>query len=351
VKRIHWVDHVKAFSIAAIIFDHSGVAPDRFLQIAHAFNVPAFLIASGFLLKDRHLEEKFGAYAKRVALSLLPAYLLFALGGYLSWLFVLRHFGDDAANPTSAWKPFWAIFYGSGTSETEGLKPIQLWFLPCYFTTQILLYWIMRLRALWSRALVALALVWLGTYPLRDLILPLELESATVAVIFAWFGLEMRRAELIAKLSRFRWLSLAVLLPSGVAFALINPLSDLRSNQFGNPVLYILAATLLFLAAALMAEKIPSLKLTTLLARQAIIINPCHILVFSGIAGVYVFVFHLPLTVRYIPWVGTLDSMVNLAVSMVAALLVERFIPIVYGWNKKSKVVPTPLPQMETVRA
>jgi len=131
-NRILWADIAKAIAILLIIWGHGGSGNQNifYRNVLYSFNIPIFLIVSGYLMKFPAKEElNIKSYLKFVLNN-----FIFLIVPYLFWGIFFSNFSVKNVLP---------ILYGSyQTIKTVNVVG-ALWFIPCFFFARIFAYSIM----------------------------------------------------------------------------------------------------------------------------------------------------------------------------------------------------------------
>jgi acyltransferase len=344
MKRIEWVDHLKAMGIFLVVYGHSPPSVSGVEKWIYSFHMPLFFLISGYLLKRPTDLRGIADGILQQVKSLAPPYLIHALFGFAFWYVIGRKFGADRLQDSSPLWTFLTIPYGTGTPEGIHLQPIVLWFFPCLFLCQayLLSVSLLRDRIVW---LLSILLATVGFLLPTTLALPFELETALVTQLFVTIGYMAKKNQWMERVSSCGVLLPSVLILLGSGLAAMNERVDVRNSHFGNPFLFLAAALSICFGLALLASKEPPHWISKYLSDNAILIFPLHVTVFSFFAAFYVYVLRLDLSVRQNPIVELTASVVNCAlIAFVAAPICRKWFPWVYGL-KPQKPVPNLVPQ------
>lgn len=359
MKRIDWVDHLKALGIFLVVYGHSPPTIPGVEKWIYAFHMPLFFLISGYMLKRPTDSRGISDGIVQQAKTLGPPYLIHALLGFAFWYVIGRKFGADRLLDSS---PLWTLLtipYGTGTPGNIHLQPIVLWFFPCLFLCQtyLLSVSLLRDRVVWlSSILLAMVGFWLP----KTLALPFELETALVGQLFVTTGYMARKNQWMERASSGGILLPSALILLGSGLASMNERVDVRNSHFGNVFLFLAAALSICFGLAMLASKEPPHWISKYLADNAILVFPLHVMVFSFFAAFYVFVLKLDLSVRHNPIVELTASIVNCGlIAFVAAPICRRWFPWVYGLKPQMRVpdlMPQPapvvtIPQMHAAEA
>lgn len=128
MKRIEFIDQLKAVSIFLIVYGHNDYTSD-FGEYLSSFRLPLFFIISGFVRKNKSTIS-FSDFIHKSTKRLLIPYFILSTALFVLWFFVGRHYGaGKACNPL---KNFLGIFYSQGGSQYMDWG-IPMWFLTALF--------------------------------------------------------------------------------------------------------------------------------------------------------------------------------------------------------------------------
>lgn len=137
--RIEWVDIAKVLGIFLVVLGHHKINSNVILWI-FSFHMPLFFFISGILFDPSKYPVFNDFLAKKIRTLIVP-YFFFAVFSYLFWLVIVRslsiHGESLSMDPI---KPFIGIFYGIGVNGWAIPLDTALWFLPCLFITEILMW-------------------------------------------------------------------------------------------------------------------------------------------------------------------------------------------------------------------
>lgn len=177
-KRIEWVDVSKGVGIILVVLGHTSF---QLRNIIYGCHMPLFFFLSGIVFQREKYD--FGGIVKSRFNSLIIPYVFFYLITYFYWLFVeksMRSFDIEW------WQPLLGLFYGSQWHDLMIHNGI-LWFLPCLFITQILVYLIGAAKKVYVQVGLIVICVFIGLLFKENL--PWGINIALVASQFffvAW---------------------------------------------------------------------------------------------------------------------------------------------------------------------
>lgn len=371
--RIPWLDNLRAIGIFFVVLGHTPGIPEPFEKIIFSFHMPLFFWLSGLMCRDKIRQIPFQNFLKNKVYKLLVPYLFFSILSYLSWFFLFRHFGSQAKLNLSPITPLIGIFYGNGIHNFLAHNTV-LWFFLCLFITEIFFFFIIKLKSK-ARILVALILlsglgyidVWLNP-PLPDgFRLPWNIDIALTAVVF--YGAGYLLSPYLLK-NRLGFIVNFVLAICYIFFSIINKKVAMVAGVYGNYFYFYLAAFSGILFWKSIAEQISNMfnmkfviktnqtfmmrcgqKLVTTLVRpcrfiewlvlkigeNTLTIFVLHLLLFSLLTGVQVYVFKIPASVKHDSIVLSLIyTVVSITVLLPVSYLLNSYLPWAVGRFKRA---------------
>lgn len=306
-----------------VVYGHSSADGWGIGKWIYSFHMPLFFILSGYLYGVQKPRKGTRFPTQKIS-YLLRNYLSFALIGYAYWFLVQRRFGVNDELLISPWVPIFATFYGTGTPSEFTVIPRFLWFLPCLAVANVLLFLVNRIPHGLGRWLALGTCGWAGFLVLAAFPLPLEIETALIAVIFMYIGQELHRKNFIQKIPAG---IVVVLLMIGTACAATNSGVDMRASIFGSVILF--AGSSLFLSVALLAlsRHMPSFKIVHAVSENSINILGLHSLVFSLFRAFYTQVFNFPSETIKNPFVGILETLLIMGALVLASPWITKIFP------------------------
>ncbi len=143
-KRIQWIDVAKGLLIIFVVFGHSEI-PSTAQLIINSFHMAAFFVLAGFTFNANRPTKEF--ILKRTKSILIPYFLFAAL--LLTEKFLVHRF--IAPNAFDLLHGIISIFVPvSGSAYTS---VYALWFLPCIFLSELVLFFIEKIKQFWLRCL------------------------------------------------------------------------------------------------------------------------------------------------------------------------------------------------------
>lgn len=296
-NRLPWIDTLKAIGVTLVILGHTVGVPPLVLQVIFASHIPLFFWMSGLVGTGKVRLLPFRDYLRERAHRRLLPYLAVAMGSYLLWVLLLRHFGTRQAAAIPWYIPLVGILYGSDTRDF--LAPnVVLWFFPCLLVTEIFFYFLARLpsRLALGGALMVSSLLGFVAPTFLPWRLPWGLELALTAVVFYGIGYLCQPYLVSFHLSTGkRWLLLLSSLILYVAGALYNrPVAFIIGNYGGNYGAFYVAAFAGILFWSLWAQILQRSRLLQVIGQQTLVLFSLHLLVFPLFTGFFLSVLRLP---------------------------------------------------------
>ena len=329
--RIPWIDNLKTVGIFCVVYGHTlGIIVSIGVWI-YSFHIPLFFLVSGYLLKSKYLEKDFKAFFIKTTKSIIPPYIIFSIIGYLFWLLISRHFGNDAGQAMNVFEPLFAILYGTSSHDSIQLTPIVLWFFPCLYVAQLLTYWVFRPAKLIIVLLFSIALMIVGVLIPHNIFLPFELEDALIAQFFVTLGCIAKKKNIMGYLCTHKsYIWALLLIATGSIASYMNGRVDMRSAYYGN-VLYFLCSSIgITMGIAIICSKFPATKLSENISENTVMIFPLHFLVFSCFSAIYVYGFH-NLEIREMPSVSLIAAIANILLLITISPIIKKVLPWAYG--------------------
>ena len=137
-NRIQWVDSMKAFSIMAVVLNHTHIIAE--IQIAaYLVCLPAFFFTAGLFANTQLSPKEF--FLKKTMRLLVPL-VIWGVITWFAWLCIGRKYGADANDCIVWWKPLQGMCYGDNRMMPHNPP---LWFLYAMICMEWLYYAINRL--------------------------------------------------------------------------------------------------------------------------------------------------------------------------------------------------------------
>ena len=255
MERLGYIDIAKFIGVTLMIVCHAGMH-NMATSIIYAFHMPLFFFLSGYLYSRKgSAKVDFWNGVKKRSRSILIPYFIFAL---------ILCFGTKKL---ADWP---LLIYASRDALYASSTFTALWFLPCFFISSVLFLLLTKVRrkselAYYSSA-VGIVLVGFFLSLYRSNLpygYPWNFDAALVGVGIMVLGSDARSRG--ASVLNPKWGGVFLLL--GICFSLFNlpesltkgnPHVEMSVSSWGNPLLFILNATLLSMATIVVSKLLES---------------------------------------------------------------------------------------------
>lgn len=227
-NRLVEIDILKGLGILAMVAGHVGFG-ELFNFAIHPFNMPLFILVSGFLYRCK---GSFSLSIKKKVKTLLVPYILFGLLFCIIWLPVQLARGE----------PLLDLAFHLFLMNSEGI-PIggALWFLTAFFFASALFDLVFRLsRGGVLLAALSIAVGCVGFFWPNQL--PWCVNQAFVGMLLMYVGFAFRRSRMLEKVNVAPPYMIVLVSLFGSFAAYLNGFVNMRTNTYGNPLLFIFAA-------------------------------------------------------------------------------------------------------------
>ena len=325
-ERISWIDYGKSMAIFLVVLlhTHCDILVD---SVINAFVMPVFFFMSGVVF-DYDRNPRYGVFAAKRFRQLVVPYLWINLLAYLSWLFVLRHYGADAGSDVSWSTPLIGFLTGVPPLLSHD---IPLWSILCFFVVEMIFYPLCKRFRDWVLVLCFAALSWSLTFIVDGGRLPLTLGPAVAGVAFYGLGHFYRRiSHLITE-------PFNILLP--IIAVLIFIFSISRNDEvefficrFGDYWLFLLGSLsgiIMFVTLSeILGRYIKEPRAIKFIARSTLLICGFHLLAFAAIKGVFLLGFGVdPVILTDSIVHGFLFAATAFVLTLPASYIVFRYFP------------------------
>lgn len=193
-QRIEWIDWAKAFAIFLMVVLHVHCNPilDSYIS---GFRMPFFFMISGFLFS--YINNPVGSnFTNKRFRQLVVPYLWINLIAYIAWLFVLRNYGNNAADSLEWHTPLIGIFTGVGPLL---IHDIPTWSLLSFFVVEVVFYFMVKWGIKWWIITIGSLLIYVSLIhliPEHIGKLPFVIGPSIAGLMFYSFGYGIRRSFL-----------------------------------------------------------------------------------------------------------------------------------------------------------
>lgn len=334
MDRLKWIDCMKAFSIMAVVLNHTHIIPEVKAYV-YLVCLPSFFFISGIFSNPQlSLKSFFLHKTKRL---LLP-YWIWGVLTWLLWLFIGRKYGSDIDATSSWWFPLKGLILGKSEMIIQNSP---LWFLCCLMNVEWIYYAIHQIHKKWQRWLVILSISSIGcllSYWRQNWIW--EISAAFIILPLYAFGAEYGKQ---IREKTHSWSTTYLLLIFSISAigvwigAKYNAGIELHKSYIGNPLIYypsILSVIGLWGAISLLLVRYcGSLRGLSYIGQNTLLVLCAHIPVFGMIKGIAMLC-HVSLDFfETIPgciclWLGTF------VILLPASFIINKYCPWILGKQK-----------------
>lgn len=233
---------------------------------------------------------------------------------------------------------FLAIPYGSGSGHIHHLQPNVLWFFTCLLSSLALSAALLQCR-LPKALLYSLLVAGIGFSIPQGWALPFEIETALVAQFFICIGYSLKQKHWLENISRIHsTIAGTLLLIIGSLLTAAQGQVDMRSDVYGNPLLFLTTALTLIAAFILLTLHLPRNSISSRTADATLYIFPLHMICFTLFSGVYVYIFKWDLSARTNHLNGLIATLLICGfLTTLAPHLLQQCFPYFFQNKAKSK--------------
>ena len=329
--RLKFVDNARAIAIILVVLAHTDGIPDCVEMLIYSFHMPAFFFISGLLTKDSKLDKGMH-YFLGLMYKLIVPYIFF---GTISLLYSLFH-DYISGESTDIHIKVAGILYGNCDNLFINRT---LWFFPCLFLTSTLfyaLYKIMNAKYIVPVVFLCVFLFFIFYYKRTSLLLPWNVDSAVVALLFYSCGNFLSKKNILRVLSthNYRFVFVSVMLILWFLLLILsnaNGKVDMAYVIFKNPVLFGINAFIGIAALLMLSSLLPETKIAKFLSVNTIVIFPMHPLIFSLFTGIAVYIFNLPHSFQDNIYTSIFYTTVAIILCFPVSFLLTKYLPITIG--------------------
>ena len=242
-KRLQYLDFTKGFAIILMLFAHTMAEANYIHRWIFSFHMPIFFIVSGLIMFEKYGKKDITL----IDVKVLIKNRVFQLGiPYIIWGLALTLFYTVLEIISKSPIHFWN--YILKLLSLNGID--SLWFLPCYFFAEVLVFILLSIKRTIGKAIrcicVIIVIVYITTAYLYNevisssiIVVPL-ICKVSVGALFCYMGYWIAKKQLISRFSWYVYL---------IGFLLILPLTVLNgevaigSLTYNNGFLFIVNAT------------------------------------------------------------------------------------------------------------
>jgi len=338
--RQQWIDSLRGLGMFCVVLGHTVGPPEWLLKLLFSFHIPIFFWISGYVSRDESKTPPAEYIVDRLQRRMIP-YFVFAVGSYLAWLLVLRHFGSRQAVDPGPWIPLAGIFYASPWRGF--LEPnIVLWFFPCLFCTEVIHYYLSRWLSVSRQLLWVLPLALLGYAATYQWVFrfPWCLDIALTAGVFFSLGnfCKMRFPLASDSVRRSKVLLLIALsLPVWLAACMANSPVAMLIGNYGNFLFFYLSALggiAFWACACLFSENTAPARWLALVGKHSMVIFALHLPLFPVFTAFLRYAAGFPPEFREgSPVWGVIYTLAAILVLIAVSRVMERRAPWLLGYG------------------
>lgn len=180
-NRLEWIDVLKGVAIILVYLGHS-LFPQLLRTLIYAFHMPLFFFLSGITL-NVNIDIK--TFAKKRIKGILVPLVWFSLIDIVSYKIIYQYFiGHNIALREAL-----SLIPGIALQSRLGYFSGVLWFLPCLFVSEILIYFICKVSPIKQKLVIILGVIcsfiWIYVIGIR---LPWCMDIVFIATLFIYLG-------------------------------------------------------------------------------------------------------------------------------------------------------------------
>jgi acyltransferase len=277
-QRIGWVDQVKGIGIILVVLGHMSI-PEVLSHVIFSFHMPLFFLVSGYLFNEKKYSRPMSNIVMAKFSSLVWPFFTFTLfGAMLNGLFEIQYFDLQ---------DYIMHIASSLMHAAKGMESIvtPLWFLTALFTTEVLFsqtYRYFPSRFSLAAAIAFMVITGFMNAHFWHVRIVYNMHIAFIALGLILLGWSARQWHVISKQLAFlpALLQCVAATVVTVLLALSTQRIDMRTNVYGNPIIFFLCAltgTYSVVLAAHIVQRIRFIKVFfQYCGRNALIILATH---------------------------------------------------------------------------
>lgn len=337
--RDNTLDIMKGIGIILVVLAHV-LNKTPYSQVIYYFHMPLFFFISGLaLFYSKSIHENFKKFVENKKNSILKPYLFFSVIFFIYWLIIERKIRNQIN--VSILSNFINIFLGRVSEELYSYN-VVMWFLPCLFMTNIILYFIIKIKKEWLRIITVITLFFVG-YTLNsiDVILPFGIETALISLIFVYTGYMIKQhSQQNLKITQIIFL-LIISIIGLFACYMNNYEFGMLNHQYGNIFLFMLGTlsgiTLIMMITSIISKYTKSLKdMLEFVGKNSITIMCVHEPIKRVIIRLTSIVFKIAeITLRTKILPSALITLVVILLTIPIIYMINKYFPFLIGKKKE----------------
>lgn len=328
-ERIKWIDVARAYAMLMVVYGHCDASSviGRFIYL---FHVPAFFFISGYVFNNN---KSFRVFLVSKIKRLLVPFLFFGVGTILMNAIVHAVIGRQYAMIHYLKDMFLQI---RGTES-------RIWFLPCLFLGEIMMYLLMEIKRKEIRNICFAVIILLGwsNILLFRWNLPWYPDTTAVAISFMLIGSMCRKHDFIDWFISAEWtvVSFVVCILIEYVNSRLGYRIDMILNEYGNPFLFYFGALFGIIFLINISQKC-SIKLIPYIGKNTVTFLCLNSIAIKGSAFV-INKFGITDLLIDIPGGMVIYAVIELVIVIpclcIASYIIEIYFPFVLGQFKKKK--------------
>lgn len=241
-KRIDWIDAVKGFAILLVMMGHT-VIPSGLEIWLYTFHMPLFFFLSGYVFKIRDGEKFLSFFRRKILTLVVPMFLFSIVVIFVNAIYYCAILHNTTIS--NVMESILGLFIQQRLEQFSG----SFWFLACLFVSEIIFYFLYRLksrRVLFFVILLSCSLIgWFWcTYVCFSL--PWSLDLVPIALFFIGCGVLVKEMNFLVTRKLLPFLLLIFLFINVGAgawnYVVFGKQTDLYFQDMGNYFLFNLSA-------------------------------------------------------------------------------------------------------------
>lgn len=336
LKNLYFINAAKTIGIFLMALAHLSIPRDLYSFIS--YRMPLFFILSGYLFSVK--EIGISQFINKKIRALIIPYYIFASITFLFWFFIGRNFGEKALIEADVKNYIIGVFFSIPSKEFMGFN-LPIWFLPSLFCAEIIYYFIYHFCKK-IRFLICIILFSFGIYfhATQSFRLPFGLDVSFFSILFIYIGHKLKEKDILNKYvvhsSIFKKFIIILLAFTGVLLiSQHNGAIWMYLGRLNNYWLFFIGVFSEVILVLYLSTLVPRMNIIDFLGRNTIIILGFHLMIFSIIKGIQVFVFNLPLDLANEYWaINILYVLIAFIFLIPVIYLVNRYFPFLLGRKK-----------------
>ncbi len=333
MNRIDYIDNSKVIAIYLVVLAHTQLYTPLTNWI-YVFHMPLFFFISGFLFSyDRNPSLKEFA-VKRFKQLVIP-YISFNIISYIFWLSVTRYVGIEGADPVEWYSPMVNALLCNGPKMIHN---VPLWFLLCLFIVELSYYILFRNKdkKIQCQLLLLFFVVGYLNYKFNPIRLPFSIGTAMVAIVF--YGIGKLLQPYIHRM-RFNVLFFLICFMATLIVSEYNGRINMHDNYYNNYLLFFTGAFfgihLLMSIGYILSRVFNSSKILQYISQNTLIICSVHLLTFSFMKGIMVYVLNIPIDYLYQKiLLNMVFALVSITICLPIIFIIKKYMPFLIGCKK-----------------